>query len=99
MVVARENTVATQLIANSPPPTDEWASNSDNTELKALLKVVNVTTESIEAAKSRIVDRVDIIALMKAGPVECVKRLTRGAKNVSSADTKYAIHKNFAAVL
>ena len=98
MVVASENAVATQLIANKALPTDEWAPNGDSTELNALLKCMNVTMESIEAAKSKIVDNVDMSALLRAGTGECVKRLTRGAKKVSNIDTIYAILKNFAVV-
>lgn len=94
--MASEKAVAIQLIANSALPTDEWAPNGDSTELNALLKFMNVTMESIEAAKSKIVDKVDIRALPRAGAGECVKRLTRGAKKVSRIDTTYAILKNFA---
>lgn len=96
MVVASEKAVATQLIANSALPTDEWAPNGDSAELNALLKCMNVTMESTEAARSKIVGKVDISALLRAGTGECVKRLTRGAKKVSSIDTTYAILKNFA---
>ena len=98
MVVARENAVAIQLMANSALPMDEWAPNGDSTELNALLKFVKVTMESIEAAKSKIVDRVDMTALLMAGPGECVKILIKGAKKVSSMDTAYAIPKNLAVV-
>jgi hypothetical protein len=49
-----------------------------------LLKFEKVTTEVIEAGKSKIVDRVDMVALLKAGPEERVKRLTkRKASNIA----------------
>jgi hypothetical protein len=69
-VVATENAVATQLIAKSALPRDEWAPKGDSAELNALLKFEKMTREAIEAARRKIVDRTDMITLPRAGPGE-----------------------------
>lgn len=57
-----------KLMAKSALPRDEWPPELDRAELNEELNFEKVTTDVIEAARSKRLAIVDIIALKRAGP-------------------------------